>query len=89
MKTSTFNSKALLLVLLLVGAVLFDSFASEPRIFPHLILYMLQGFLLLSTALIVGWIASKKIQVYVDGPYLRIEINYRKAKNYDAQEKIY
>jgi hypothetical protein len=89
MKSSSFNSKALLLVLLLIGAVLYDSFAPGFKIFPSPILFFLQGFLSLCTLVIAGSLLSQKIQVQVDGRYIRIEINYGKAKSYDAREKIY
>ena len=88
MKRSIFNSKAMLLIPLLIVAVLYDSVTSGIHLFPSPILSFLQGFLLIAAPVAVWWLATKKIQFYNDKGYLRIEINYGKSK-LTINDKIY
>ena len=87
MKSQSISSKALLLILLLIGVVLHDTFTSGLQFFSVPILSFLQGFFAIAIPAGIYWIFPRKIHLNPDNGSNQIDIVRKDLKLTESEPR--
>jgi hypothetical protein len=88
MKRPNVDAKAVILIVLVLVSVLYDTFTTGFRILPLPVLSFLQGFIFIAAPGAIWWMIARKIKFKRDRRRSGIDINYSSLVNYQADEKM-